>query len=81
MSVSFDVVSSDVPHEVASTTSTNYSALISGYCLWQYSGDAWVLKKDCCNEGFRPSSAPASPGAFVGQLKSTLAEPAELVGA
>jgi hypothetical protein len=81
MSVSFDVVCSDAPHEVASATSTNYSAQISGYCLWQYTGDEWVMKKDCCKEGFQPSAAPAAAGTFVGQLKSTLAEPSELVGA
>ena len=81
MPVSFDVVTSNAPHEAASSTSTNYSAQVSGYCLWQYTGHEWMLKKDCCNDGFVPSPAPTFPGAFAGQLKSTLAQPAELISA
>jgi hypothetical protein len=52
---------------------------MSGYCLWEFEGAAWVLKKDRSNGGFVPSAPPSVPGRFRGQLRAVMAVPASAV--
>jgi hypothetical protein len=47
----------------------------SGYCLWEFDGAAWLLKKDRCAAGHVPSPPPSVPGRFRGQLRAVMAVP------
>jgi hypothetical protein len=51
--------------------------LASGYCLWEFDGSAWMLKKDRCKPGAVPSAPPSTPGRFRGQLRAVMAVPAK----
>jgi hypothetical protein len=42
-----------------------------GYVLWEYTGEAWQIKKDESRPGAIPSEPPSVPGRFVGQLRAT----------
>jgi hypothetical protein len=42
-----------------------------GYVLWEYTGEAWQIKKDESTLGAIPSAPPVGPGRFVGQLRAT----------
>jgi hypothetical protein len=42
-----------------------------GYVLWEYTGEAWQIKKDESIPGAIPSEPPMVPGRFVGQLRAT----------
>ncbi|CAN5914837.1 hypothetical protein BH23PLA1_BH23PLA1_11340 [soil metagenome] len=58
------------------TSSGTVSASGSGYCLWEFDGSSWVLKKDRSASGFVPSSPPTIAGRFRGQLRAIMAVPA-----
>jgi hypothetical protein len=47
-----------------------------GYCLWEFDGATWVLKKDRTQAGYVPSAPPLVPGRFRGQIRAVLAVPA-----
>ena len=49
----------------------------TGYCLWEFDGAAWILKKDRCQPGAVPSAPPSAPGRFRGQLRAVIAVPAQ----
>jgi hypothetical protein len=51
----------------------------SGYCLWEFEGAAWILKKDRSHDGYVPSAPPSVPGRFRGQLRAVMAVPASAV--
>ena len=42
-----------------------------GYALWEFTGQAWELKKDASIEGAMPSDPPTIAGSFVGQIRAT----------
>ena len=44
-----------------------------GYCLWEFRDERWMLKKDCCKEGYVPSEPPAESGRFQGQIRALAA--------
>jgi len=44
-----------------------------GYCLWEFRDETWMLKKDCCKEGYVPSEPPAENGRFQGQIRALAA--------
>jgi hypothetical protein len=56
-------------------------AATTGYCLWEFDGSAWMLKKDRCQPGAVPSAAPSEPGRFRGQLRAVMAVPAQAAAA
>lgn len=74
MSIGFDIVND--PQGVGFKSSDQPGASLTGYCLWEFDGSQWQLKKDCSKPEFKPSEPPAGPGTFRGQLKSLLAVPA-----
>lgn len=41
----------------------------NGYCIWEYTGADWKLKKDCTNPGAVPAGKPQIDGRFRGQLR------------
>jgi hypothetical protein len=43
----------------------------SGYVLWEFTGQAWEIKKDASAPGAMPSQPPVAPGKFVGQIRAT----------
>ena len=45
----------------------------SGYCLWEFRNENWMLKKDCCREGYVPSQPPVEGGRFQGQIRALAA--------
>ena len=51
-------------------------AVKSGYSLWEYRGNEWMMKKDCSEAGFAPTGPPTSPGLFEGHLRSLSSEAA-----
>jgi hypothetical protein len=63
-------------HEQATITADD-AYLAAGYCLWEFDGAAWILKKDRCKPGAVPSAPPATPGRFRGQLRAVMAVPAQ----
>ncbi|MCA8991019.1 MAG: hypothetical protein KDA69_03395 [Planctomycetaceae bacterium] len=42
-----------------------------GYALWEYTGNAWELRKDASIPGAQPSDPPQMPGLFRGQIRAT----------
>jgi hypothetical protein len=62
------------PGGMAMTTGAGDS-VASGYCLWEFDGAAWILKKDRCNVGYVPSAPPSAPGRFRGQIRAVMAVP------
>jgi hypothetical protein len=53
----------------------------TGYCLWEFDGSAWLLKKDRCQPGAVPSAPPTEPGRFRGQFRAVMAVPAQAAAA
>jgi hypothetical protein len=60
--------------EHARTTGKVDSAA-TGYCLWEFDGAAWILKKDRSDRGHVPSPPPSVPGRFRGQLRAVMSVP------
>lgn len=73
MSIGFEIVND--PKDAGIKTSDQPGASLTGYCLWEFDGEQWLMKKDCSATDYRPSSPPATQGTFRGQLKSLLAVP------
>lgn len=71
MSIGFEVVND--PKDVGIKTSDQPAASVTGYCLWEFDGEQWLMKKDCSKASYQPSAPPAVQGTFRGQLKSLLA--------
>jgi hypothetical protein len=44
-----------------------------GYCLWEFRDETWMLKKDCCKEGYVPSEPQAESGRYQGQIRALAA--------
>ncbi len=51
--------------------STHGRSAPAGYALWEFTGQAWKLKKDRSAPGAVPSEPPRIPGTFDGQLRAT----------
>ncbi len=60
----------DVKKTVRSTGRADSAA--TGYCLWEFDGAAWIMKKDRCYSGYVPSAPPSVPGRFPGQLRAVM---------
>ncbi|MFO0904143.1 MAG: hypothetical protein U0939_14160 [Pirellulales bacterium] len=41
-----------------------------GYSLWEYTGQAWVLRKNASSPGAVPCEPPRVAGLFPGQIRS-----------
>ena len=69
----------DIVNAALSPLASTSAALegISGYALWEFHSGEWQLSQDLSKSGFQVSGPPASPGAFDGQLRAIVSEPAE----
>lgn len=61
------------------TTTGRADAAATGYCLWEYDGASWMLKKDRSELGHVPSPPPAVPGRFRGHLRAVMSVPAAAI--
>ncbi len=57
-------------------TTGRAASAATGYCLWEFDGATWILKKDRCYSGYVPSAPPSVPGRFPGQLRAVMSVPA-----
>ncbi|MGP0070139.1 MAG: hypothetical protein ACLQGP_41895 [Isosphaeraceae bacterium] len=60
-------------------TTLGMDTAASGYCLWEFDGAAWIVKKDRCKAGYVPSAPPSVPGRFRGQLRAVMSVPASAI--
>lgn len=74
MSIGYEVIGD--PLDTGINSSDAPVALVTGYCLWQFDGAAWSLKKDRSLANQQPSAPPETPGVYSGQLIFLLAVPA-----
>jgi hypothetical protein len=50
----------------------------TGYCLWEFDGAVWILRKDRSDRGHFPSP-PSVPGRFRGHLRAVMSVPASAI--
>lgn len=48
-------------------TTSEGSALRSGYSIWTYRQGRWNLEKEYCESGYEPGAPPENNGAYEGQ--------------
>jgi hypothetical protein len=46
-----------------------FSGPLHGYCIWQWQGAKWVLKKISCEENHEPGPPPAENGTYEGECR------------
>jgi len=61
------------------TTTGKADCAATGYCLWEFDGSAWILKKDRSDRGHVPSPPPSVPGRFRGHLRTVMSVPAAAI--
>ncbi len=68
------------PNEVVmGTRSSRSRSAPAGYSLWEFTGEAWVLRKDASAPGAVPCEPPRIAGLFPGQVRSQPSVIAEAV--
>ncbi len=45
------------------------AAKANGFCVWEYTGKEWTMKKDCSNPDAVSAGVPRIAGRFRGQLR------------
>jgi hypothetical protein len=70
MSIVIDPIATQTRAMLPTSRSANDQG---GYCLWEFRDETWMLKKDCCKEGYVPSALPAESGRFEGQIRALAA--------
>jgi hypothetical protein len=60
-------------------TTGRVDSAATGYCLWEFDGATWILKKDRSDRDHVPSPPPSVPGRFRGHLRAVMSVPASAV--
>ena len=77
--IAVDLSLGEGPTAAKPTTTGKAEIAATGYCLWEFDGAAWILKKDRSDRGHVPSSPPSVPGRFRGHLRAVMSVPASAI--
>ena len=73
-----DPLAGEGPAAGKARTTGKADSAATGYCLWEFDGAAWILKKDRSHRGHVPSP-PSISGRFRGHLRAVMSVPAAAI--